>query len=171
MKRFLIALFLCMAGTVAHAQLPVPPTGTKFYCVLPVNPTEDTVGHCLGLLNSLIEGMAGPPCYYASVTIGTPFWINNSGAYFLKLPFVASQAHPPGSCTDPNIGNANVGDTTLTTCPDSSSQGPNNSQGGMTCYCPDKHTSTTTYHQYWSPDWNECFPSLWDVIHLQPNGQ
>lgn len=186
MKRFLIALLLCMAGTVAHAQNAEPPPGaTNFWCSYGSG-SNISMDQCVNKYVQLaaqqpssgsVACAVNPPGTGYVTVLPTNVswritWQDQVPNHYMTL-YISLVYTCPAGTTGGGIDNQPGGivfqysSTTPRVCQGGSVAYPNNPDS---CYCPDKHTSTTTYHQYWSPDWSECFPSLWDVIHLQPNG-
>ncbi len=187
MKRFLIALLVCMAGTVAHAQTAVPPVSpsNQFVCVNQADGgtfmtnTSQCAAELLVWFNGVFAHGNGGACPNSNYTITSLSWgpKMTAGNYIGDYPLVAVGTGFLGYNGNPNCGPAPngaivpysygaIGYASSLVCPGDSFANPGSS---TTCYCPDKQIGSYLIHNWWSPDWYSCLPDFYSIQHVQPN--
>lgn len=163
MKKLIIALFslLVTAGNAYAFQQPVPPVpavGAPFVCVVPGQPSTAPIGICHKAFIVALENSRSFMCFMSE---GTRDWtVNSQGGFNLNTTWTLNPL-----CGAPLTGTTQIGYTpgplacppqppTGTAGNDSLANGTYN--GIPACYCP--NVPNTTIHQFWSDNFNICFP-------------
>lgn len=184
MKKLL--LFIMLIWSIgAGAQTPVPSTTGNFVCLYETNSDwasciNDEPANQL----QIMQGQS-PQCNYNRTEASQPiFWQYDYSHGGWGVRWTDVKVYAPaliGGCYYPyfDAGASEGGyiphNGTLK-CPGDSVQGPNNPQGGATCYCPTIQIWGLTVAQWWSEAWYSCLPVFDDVYpstsappSIQPN--